>query len=583
MKILLTTLNAKYVHTSLALWYIYQYSRRFHPEVEFKEYNINQDLAWVCGEIFREKADVIGFSCNIWNIEQTLILSRRLKQVAPDTVIILGGPEVWEDPAGILKENPEIDYIMCGEGEIAFKEWLDEMKRPSPEFTKVQGLVFRDGDRIVRTEIRPDIKDLNDLPFPYPDDLRPFQRKLVYYETTRGCPFHCQYCLSANESGVRYFPMERVKEEMLRFIEAGVRQVKLVDRSFNCNLKWAKEIWRFLIAHPGKTNFHFEVVGDRLDEESFEILREAPAGMFQFEIGVQSTHPETLALIRRQMNWEQLAHNVRRLVNETKVFVHLDLIAGLPAENYLTFGTTFNQTFQLNPHRLQLGFLKLLRGSGLRARADEYGYRFTRETPYEVLGNHWISYEELLQLKTIEELLERYHNTGRFRGTLAYLIARHASPFTFFERFAAWWKQKGLDELSHKGKDYYGYLRDYCRDQGFDTAVISNLLKYDYLAGERSVELPEWAGPPDRKLSSQAYSFWKNRENVIRWLPEYESLSVREILRKTYIAGFDFDPRRVLECPKIVPASGPVVLLFVYEPERVRIVEIETEALCNDE
>ncbi len=582
MKVLLTTLNAKYVHTSLALWYIYQYSRRFHPEVEFKEYNINQDLAWVCGEIYREKADVIGFSCNIWNIEQILTISRRIKQVAPDTVIILGGPEVWEDPEGILEDNPEIDYIICGEGEIAFKEWLDELKSPCPDFVKVRGLVFRDGERTVRTVARPDIEDLSVLPFPYPEDLTPFRQKLVYYETTRGCPFQCQYCLSANEKGVRYFPMERVKEELLRFIRAGIRQVKLVDRSFNCNLKWAKEIWRFLIAHPGETNFHFEVVGDLLDEEAFEILKEAPAGMFQFEIGVQSTHLETLTLIRRRMDWERLAHNVRRLVAETKVFVHLDLIAGLPAEDYLTFGGTFNQTFLLNPHRLQLGFLKLLRGSGLRARAEEYGYRFTRETPYEVLGNRWITYDELLQLKTIEELLERYHNTGRFRAALAYLISRHASPFAFFESLAQWWKRRGLDEMSHKGKDYYGFLRDYSRDHGFDTEVIRNLLKYDYLSGERSVELPEWAGPPDRELASRAYSFWKNPDNVIGRIPEYEGLSVREILRKTYMAGFDFDPRRVLECPETEPFGGPVVLLFVYGPDQVRIAEIEAEALRDE-
>lgn len=570
MKILLTTLNAKFVHTSLGLWSIYQYCRGDYPELRFREFNINQDLDWVGGEIFLERAAVVAFSCNIWNLQLTLNISRRLKALAPQTLIVLGGPEVWDDPAGLLSRNPWIDQIIVGEGELTFKEWLAEYAAPAPRWEEIRGLVYRDAaGKLLRNEERPPLADLDQLPFPYPDDLRPFREKLVYYETSRGCPYHCQYCLSANERGVRFLPMERVKRELLRFIAAEVAQIKLVDRSFNCHPGRAKEIWRFLLEHPGRTNFHFEIVGDLLDEESLEILSQAPPGLFQFEVGVQSTHPETLRLIERRMDFERLARQCGRLARQSNVFIHLDLIAGLPAEDYQTFGRSFDDNLAIRPHRLQLGFLKLLRGSGLRNKAAEYGYIYTEEAPYEVLANRWIGYAELLRLKIIEDLLERYYNSGRFRLSFEYLFPRFPGPFRLFEAFSDWWKSRGYDQVAHKVKDLYGYLLQFGAAALGDGATLANTLKYDLLIQERLVELPEWAGGSAPELQRIGYRLWQEAALRERYIPDWAGLSIREIQRKVVFAAFDFDPAGLAADPGREPARRRCTYLFVYRPQGV--------------
>lgn len=579
MKILLTTLNAKFVHTSLALWSLYQYCRNDFPGLKFREFNINQDLTWVFGEIYSEKADVVGFSCNIWNIEQTLILTRRLKALAPDTVIILGGPEVWTEPERILTKNPQLDLIVIGEGEVTFREWLEQYAKGG-EWEKVSGLVFRQGDKLIRTPAREPIADLNQLPFPYPEDLSDFRQKLVYYETSRGCPNHCQYCLSANERGVRFLSLDRVKKEMLKFIKAEIAQVKLVDRSFNCDVKRAKEIWRFLLDHQGATNFHFEIVGDWLDDESIAILSEAPRGLFQFEIGVQSTNPETLRLISRRMDFEKLKRQVTLLRQNSQVFIHLDLIAGLPGEDYQSFAGSFNDNLLIQPDRLQLGFLKLLKGSGLREKAAEHGYYFTEEAPYEVLANRWIKFEELWRLKTIEDLLERYYNSGRFTATFKYLIARTKAPFGLFEDFAGWWKERELDQKAHKGKDLYRYLLDFLMTRNQNPTVIRNLLKYDLLWGERLVDLPEWAGQLGPELKKLSYRFWQNPENRSRYLPDWPGLEPRELQRKVLFTEFEIDPGAVIGEPLIDQPLRRTLILFVYGRE-VSTYQLDWEELKN--
>lgn len=581
MKILLTTLNAKFVHTSLALWSLYQFCRKDFPGLKFREFNINQDLAWVFGEIYAEKADVVGFSCNIWNIEQTLILTKRLKAMAPDTVIILGGPEVWTEPEAILAKNPQLDLIVIGEGEVTFREWLELYTKGEGGWERISGLAFRQGDRVIRTPAREPIPDLNLLPFPYPEDLSDFRQKLIYYETSRGCPNRCQYCLSANEGGgVRFLSLDRVKKELLKFIDAGIAQVKLVDRSFNCNVRRAKEIWRFLLEHQGVTNFHFEIVGDWLDDESIAILSSAPRGLFQFEIGVQSTNPETLRLISRRMDFEKLKRQVTLLHQNSQVFIHLDLIAGLPGEDYQSFAGSFNDNLRIGPDRLQLGFLKLLKGSGLREKAAEFGYYFTEEAPYEVLANRWITFEELWRLKTIEDLLERYYNSGRFRATFKYLIARTEDPFRLFEDFAGWWKERELDQKAHKGKDLYQYLLDFLGTQNQDLTVIRNLLKYDLLLGERLVDLPDWAGQLGPELKKLSYRFWQIPENRSRYLPEWPGLGPRELQRKVLFAEFEIDPEAALNNPSIEQPFRRTIILFVYGRE-VATYKLDWEELKN--
>ncbi len=575
MKILLTTLNAKFVHTSLALWYIYQYCRDDFPGLVLREFNINQDLAWVCGEIYNEKAGVIAFSCNIWNIEAVLIICRRIKAVAPETVIILGGPEVSADPEEILSQNSAVDFIVVGEGEFTFKEWLNELGKAPPDWSMIQGLVFRRDAAIIKNQLRSLIPDLGILPFPYPQDLVSFRRKLVYYETSRGCPFNCQYCLSANDRRVRYFPWERVKQELLGFVKAEIAQVKLVDRSFNCHPDHAKRIWRLLIEHPGKTNFHFEIVGDLLDDESITILEAAPPGLFQFEIGVQTTNPRALELIQRRMDFVKLSRQVIKLLQKRNVFVHLDLIAGLPGENYKSFGETFNDNMALSPDRLQLGFLKLLKGSGLRERSGEYGCVFTAEAPYEVMANHWITYEELLRLKVIEDLLERYFNSGRFAMSFRFLLARFPTAFQLFELLAGWWKGCNLDQCSHKDKDLYKYLLEFYQSAaGHHIGMLRNLLKYDLLIRERMVELPDWAGSNSLLLKDYGYRFWREPGNIQRFIPELADLELREIQRRVLIAEFDFDLLKWAESPASIPVFEPVKILFVYGGEQTKAVKL---------
>lgn len=580
MKILLTTLNAKYVHTSLALWYLYQFCKKDHPGLMLREFNINQDLSWICGEIYLERADVVAFSCNIWNIEQTLIICRRLKAVAPETVIILGGPEVSAEALETLSANPAVDFIVCGEGELTFAEWLRELKQPEPCWEKISGLAFRSARGIpVLNEPRPVIPDLAVLPFPYPrEDLAQFRQKLVYYETSRGCPFRCSYCLSANERGVRWFPLERVEQELLLFIEAGIAQVKLVDRSFNCDPERAKSIWRFLLSHPGHTNFHFEIVGDLLDEESLEILADAQPGQFQFEIGVQSTNQETLRLIERKMDFARLSDRVVGLRRRGKIFVHLDLIAGLPGEDYHSFAKSFNDNMALAPSRLQLGFLKLLKGSRLREQAGDFGYEFTAETPYEVLENNWISYGELLRLKVIEDLLERYYNSGRFELGLGYLMTRYPDPFQFFEAFATWWKVRGHDQVSHREKDLYRYLLEFYQSGGTERLILRNLLKYDLLRHERLVELPDWAGTITPELRSFSFEFWRDPANRERFIPELAGLAIRDIQRRVLFGKFDLDPEAAWDAIKkgTTPELKPCILLFVYSGGVARTYKVKS-------
>jgi radical SAM superfamily enzyme YgiQ (UPF0313 family) len=578
MKILLTTLNAKYVHTSLALWYLYQYCREEYPGLVLKEFNINQELAWVCGEIFRERPAVVAFSCNIWNLDAVLKICRRLRQVAPEIRFILGGPEVSADSKQIMSANPAVDWIVVGEGEITFKEYLEQLGQVKPNWHRVAGLVYRDGEMIVVNPRRPQITNLGSIPFPYPEDLTPFRKKLVYYETSRGCPFQCQYCLSANEQGVRFFPPETVKRDFLRFIAAQVIQVKLVDRTFNCNREWAKTLWRFLLEHPGVTNFHFEIVGDLLDEESLAILSQAPAGLFQFEIGVQSTNPETLRLVKRRTDWTRLQERVRQLIRTTRVFVHLDLIAGLPGEDYRSFARTFNETMALEPHRLQLGFLKMLRGSGLRAQAEVFGYQFMQEAPYEVLANPWLSYAELLQLKDIEHVLERFYNSGRFRGALRYLQSRFETPFALFSALGAWWKKQGYDQMAHKPKELYRYLLRFYEEQQAEAssvAVFRNLLKFDLLSQERLVDLPEWAGVTDPALKRFSYLFWQDPQQQRRYFEGQPKLAARELQRRSLIASFALDPPAVATAPQTEPVWRETTYLFIYQSTGVKSYQIE--------
>lgn len=566
MRTVLTTLNAKYIHTSLAIRYLHAATAELAPDVQIREYNINQHVEDIAADLFRAKAEVIGFACYIWNITETLHVAGILKKVQPDLIIILGGPEVSYDPGTLLADNPQLDYIISGEGEAVFRDVLAMLKNKG-ELAGIAGLAYRQGGATVVNEARVQIADLDVIPWPY-GDLDSVKDKIIYYECSRGCPFQCQYCLSSTFTGVRFFSLQRVKRDLQRLVEAGVKQVKFVDRTFNCNRDYALDIFCYLAAQNGPTNFHFEIAADLLDDETLDFLATVPSGKFQFEIGVQSTYQPTLELIRRNTNWDKLCHVVTRLTRVGNIHLHLDLIAGLPGESYRQFGQSFNDVFALRPGRLQLGFLKLLKGSGVRLRAQEFAYLFADFPPYEVLGNCKISYEELLNLRQIEDLLEKYANSHHFDAALNYLITNHvSSPFAFFEAFAAFWQAKGYHLTAHRLKELYRILAEYYDTNSLpDKAVFLELLKFDYLRQERSLQLPEvFLKYEVSDYQERFYNFLKNPANVVSYLPEYVTLSAREISKRVLIETFRYDVIQLLATPQMLAVETPTTLLLQYE------------------
>ncbi|MDI3256354.1 MAG: DUF4080 domain-containing protein, partial [Kyrpidia sp.] len=402
MKIVLSTLNAKFIHSSLALRYL-----RAVVEGEFdvslREFTIKDDPLRVLGNLVGEKPDVVGFSCYIWNIFETLRIARLIKKVSPATRIVLGGPEVSYDTGEWMERCPEIDAVVIGEGESTFRELLRAW-RDREDLRRVAGLAYREGNRVRITSRREWIDPLDAIPSPYQGRLDDLAHRIVYFEASRGCPFHCQFCLSSIEDGVRYFSLDRVKTDLARLIDHGVDQIKFVDRTFNLKKEYALELFRFLAEYPGKTVFQFEITADILRPEIVDfVAAQAPPGRFRFEIGVQSTNEETNRLIRRVQRFDRLARTVTRLRESGRVVQHLDLIAGLPREDYASFRKTFNDVYALQPDELQLGFLKMLRGTGLRARAAEFGYVYMDEPPYEVLTNDVLPYEDVRRLKRVED------------------------------------------------------------------------------------------------------------------------------------------------------------------------------------
>lgn len=540
MQIVLTTLNAKFTHLSLALRYLKEYCQQDFPEIITLEYNINQPLPLIMAEIVAQKPDIIGFSCYIWNIEQTLEIAGNIKKVLPQTTIILGGPEVSYDFEPLLKEHPFIDFVVSGEGEEAFLKLLHVLTTDGnkEQLRKVPGLVYRDRGTI-KLSPNPTV-DLAKIPNVYHpnDDL---EHKIVYYESSRGCPFRCEYCLSSRTGAVRYFPLERVKRELRILADKNIEQVRFIDRTFNCHPKRATELLAFMAELETRTRFQLEIAGDLLTDEMIEILKKAPPGRFQFEIGVQSTNPATLEAISRKTDLEKLACNLRKLREETNVRVLLDLIAGLPYEDYNSFGRSFDYVYDLQPTTIHLGFLKLLKGSSLREKAEEFGCVFTDKAPYEVLQTDAISYQELQRLHVIEDLVDKYYNSHRFNDSLAYITEKYGnSGFKFFDQFAQHWVDEGCHLVSHTQEKLYKLFYDL---MGEKDVKLRDLLKLDYRKNERKRPTPEWMGTRDDfKLENQIIRSGK----IFEVLPELKSLSPREIGKQIKIEYFDSLDRWIL-------------------------------------
>lgn len=498
MKIICSTLNAKYIHTNIAIRYLKAFAE---PEfnIELAEYTIKDPIMNIVTDLIRKKPAIIGFSCYIWNIEETIKVVKMIKKIDPAIQIIVGGPEVSYDVFEWMENIKEFDFIAIGEGEETFKQLLTELNGDK-QMENVHGIAFRQEGQIKINPQRNKL-DLRELPSPFrfKEDIPHLSKRVIYIETSRGCPFSCQFCLSSIEVGVRYFDREKVKEDIRYLMQNGAKTIKFVDRTFNISRSYAMEMFRFLIdEHLPGTVFQFEITADIMRPEVIEFLnQEAPPGLFRFEIGVQSTNDYTNELVMRKQNFEKLSRTVTMVKEGGKIDQHLDLIAGLPEEDYHSFRKTFNDVFAMRPEELQLGFLKLLRGTGLRLRAEDHKYIYMDHSPYEMLGNNVLSFDDIIRIKQVEDVLEKYWNGHRMDFTIEYLVTNtFPSPFDFFQDFGSFWEQKGWSRIGHQLEDLFKRLYEFLETNDIeDLDVIEGLMKYDYLSRQKYKPRKPWWGP----------------------------------------------------------------------------------------
>ncbi len=473
MKLLLVAVNAKYIHSNLAVYSLKAYTERYLPDnnqqpvqLSLAEYTINHSEEDILAGIFREKADLVALSCYIWNIDLILRITAELKKVSPRVKLWLGGPEVTYDAIQCLEKQPELDGIMLGEGEQTFLELVEHYAYGSRELGEIAGLAYRDIalNRIVVTKERQPLT-LDTIPFPYEEGTG-FENKIIYYESSRGCPFSCSYCLSSVDRRVRHRDIELVKRELQILLDRKVPQVKFVDRTFNCNKQHAMELWRFIKDRDnGITNFHFEISADLLEENEITFLASLRPGQVQFEIGVQSTNPDTVEAICRKMDLNKVKKNVALIKNSGNIHQHLDLIAGLPLEDYASFEQSFREVYSMKPDQLQLGFLKVLKGSPMEHSVKEYGIVYRDTAPYEVLTTDRLTYEEILKLKGICEMVEMYYNSGQFGYAVAYLVHFYPSPMKLYEEIYEFYENKKMFLLAHSRIRRYEILLDFYKDR----------------------------------------------------------------------------------------------------------------------
>ena len=509
MNIVLTTLNAKYIHTNLAIRYLKAYAQ---PEYDatIAEYTIKDPVINIVSDLIQKKPDVIGFSCYIWNIEETIKVIKMIKKINPDILIVVGGPEVTYDVLEWMEKVPDFDVIVIGEGEQTLKQLLAGFSN-GRDFSEVHGIAYRNEGGIQLNPQRNKL-DLKDLPSPYrfEEDADHLSKRVTYVETSRGCPFSCQFCLSSIEVGVRYFDREKIKDDIRYLMANGANTIKFVDRTFNISRSYAMEMFRFLIdEHLPGTVFQFEITADIMRPEVIAFLNEeAPAGLFRFEIGVQSTNDYTNELVMRKQNFDKLKRTVTMVKEGGKIDQHLDLIAGLPEEDYHSFKKTFNDVFAMRPEELQLGFLKMLRGTGLRLRAADHDYVYMDHSPYEILGNNVLDFNDIIKIKQVEDVLEKYWNDHRMDNTVEFLVTKvFPSPFDFFQEFGSYWETKGWSRIGHQLEDLFKRLYQFLQEKGVEhIEQIVSLMKYDYLASMKyKPRKPWWELSSDKKQRSELY------------------------------------------------------------------------------
>lgn len=523
MNIILATLNAKYIHTNLAIRYLKSFAKPEYDPI-LAEYTIKDPSFNIVSDLYQKKPDIIGFSCYIWNIEETIRVIHMIKKVSPNTKIVLGGPEVSYDVHDWLHRIKEIDFIIMGEGELSFKQLLHYF-HGKVDLGDVPGIAYLQDGKVIIHPAAPKI-DLRNSPSPFrfEEDLPHIPKRIAYIETSRGCPFNCQFCLSSIEVGVRYFNREKIKEDIRYLMDHGVKTVKFVDRTFNISRSYAMEMFQFLIDErkPGVV-FQFEITADIMRPEVIQFLNDhAPKGLFRFEIGVQSTNDLTNDLVKRRQNFTKLSRTVHMVKEGGKIDQHLDLIAGLPEEDYLSFRKTFNDVFAMRPEELQLGFLKLLRGTGLRLQAEQYGYQYVDLAPYEIFSNNVLTFEDILHIKQTEDILEKYWNDHRMNGTIEYLVTEvFDTAFDFFQEFGTYWDEKGWSRIGHQLEDLFTRLLDFLEQRGnVSIDIVTNLMQLDYLKAQQFQPRKIW---------------WKNRTQ------QHTAKQILKVLRENpEIAGKQF-------------------------------------------
>ena len=515
MKILLAACNAKYIHSNLAVYDLQAYAAKYADHIILKEYTINQQKDDIMRDIYLEHPDVVCVSCYIWNISFVKELMADLIKILPGADFWAGGPEVSYDAEKFLAENSEFKGVMVGEGEETFKELAGYYVEKNPQNLKdMTGICYRDGDRIIHNGWR-QIMDLSSIPFIY-KDLSEFKNRIIYYESSRGCPFSCSYCLSSIDKKLRFRDTETVKKELQFFIDNKVPQVKFVDRTFNCKHDHAMAIWKYINEHDnGVTNFHFEISADLLREEELQEMSTMRPGLIQLEIGVQSTNPDTIKAIHRTMDFEKLKGIVDRIHSFGNIHQHLDLIAGLPYEDYDSFRHSFNDVYALKPQQLQLGFLKVLKGSHMMEMCREYDIVYKTQEPYEVLSTKWLDYDHVLKLKTVENMVEVYYNSGQFQNTLEYLEKFFPDAFSIYERLGSFYMEKGYGDVSHTRMRRYEILLEFLEDvPEISMDQVKDQMVYDLYLRENLKSRPGFAR--DQKPFERQIWDFRKREKVAK-------------------------------------------------------------------
>ncbi|MCR5213780.1 MAG: B12-binding domain-containing radical SAM protein [Eubacterium sp.] len=583
MKFLLVAVNAKYIHSNPAIYSLYAYAEaKYGHMIEIAEYTINQRTEDILAMIYERKPDAIGFSTYIWNWNVISEILSNLSKVLPDTDIWLGGPQVSYNADQVLAQFPNVKGIMVGEGEVTFSEILEKYEKGNVnDFASVDGLCLRTGYTKPRG-----MTDLSGLPFLY-HNMEPFTNRIIYYESSRGCPYRCSYCLSSIDKTVRLRDMDLVKKELDFFLKNKVNQVKFVDRTFNCAHDHAMEIWKYLYEHDnGITNFHFEISADIIKDEELEMLNKLRPGQVQLEIGVQSVNARTLEAINRKMDLERLEYVVAKIRESHNIHQHLDLIAGLPYEDYDSFGRSFDRVYGMRPDQLQLGFLKVLSGAPISSQTEKYGIVYTKQPPYEVLYTNWLSYSDVIRLKKIEEMVEMYYNSNQFINTLNYLVKAFKSPFAMFESLADYFEEQGCFINSPSRAYRYVVLLDFANkyDEGKEE-IYKELLTYDLYLRENMKSRPDFCKTiTDEKHKKYRLSFYREEEKTRHFLPELSQYDGRQLSGMTHLEPFKYpvwDMEKMLHNKEIPESVNDQEYYILFDYSRKNPLTKEAFTILN--